>query len=65
MHADGKGVESDLAKVEAVRIWKAPRTQKEVRRFLGFANYYRTFIPNFSKIAALLTALTRKGTPFS
>lgn len=65
VHADGKGLETDPKKVEAVRNWKAPRTQKEIRRFLGFANYYRMFIPNYSKIARPLTALTGKGTPFS
>jgi hypothetical protein len=55
----------DASKVEAIREWKAPTTQKEVRRFLGFANYYRMFIPNYSKIATPLTALTGKGVPFS
>ncbi|GAB7336948.1 hypothetical protein MBLNU13_g02313t1, partial [Cladosporium sp. NU13] len=65
VHADGKGVSPDEEKVEAVRNWKAPKTQREVRRFLGFANYYRVFIPNYSKIAAPLTALTGKGVTFS
>ena len=65
VHADGKGVGPDLEKVEAIQNWEAPKTQKEVRRFLGFANYYRTFIPNYSKIAGPLTALTGKATPFS
>ena len=34
---------------------------KGVRGFLGLANYYRIFIPNYSKIVHPLTALTRKG----
>ena len=55
----------DPGKIKAVLEWKAPKTQKEVRRFLGFANYYRMFIPNYSKIAGALTALTGKGVPFS
>lgn len=65
VYADGKGVGPDSEKVEAVRNWKAPQTQKEVRRFLGFANYYRMFIPHYSKTAAPLTALTGKGVTFS
>lgn len=65
VHADGKGVGTDPEKVEAVQDWQSPKTQKEVRRFLGFANYYRMFIPNFSKIAMPLTALTGKKVPFS
>ncbi|XP_075449159.1 uncharacterized protein LOC142490627 [Ascaphus truei] len=32
-----------------------------VQRFLGFANYYRKFIRNFSTIALPITALTKKG----
>ena len=65
VYADGKGVGPDASKVDAIRDWQAPKTQKEVRRFLGFANYYRMFIPNYSKIATPLTALTGKGVPFS
>jgi transposase InsO family protein len=65
VYADGKGVGPDETKVDAVRKWEAPKTQKEVRRFLGFANYYRMFIPNYSKLATPLTALTGKGVPFS
>jgi len=65
VYADGKGVGPDSTKVDAIRKWEAPKTQKEVRRFLGFANYYRMFIPNYSKIAGPLTALTGKGVPFS
>jgi hypothetical protein len=65
VYADGKGVGPDASKVEAIREWKAPTTQKEVRRFLGFANYYRMFIPNYSKIATPLTALTGNGVPFA
>jgi hypothetical protein len=38
-----------------------PLTVKEVRSFLGFCNFYRAFIPNFSTIARPLNNLTRKG----
>ena len=65
MYADGKGVGPYSTKVEAIRKWEAPKTQKEVRRFLGFANYYRMFIPNYSKIVGPLTALTGRDVPFS
>ena len=65
VHADGKGVGPDLEKIAAVQNWTAPKTQKEVRRFLGFANYYRVFISNYSKIAIPLTALIGQGVAFS
>ena len=41
-----------------------PRRLKDVKSFLGFANFYRRFIKGFSTLAQPLIALTRKGTPF-
>jgi hypothetical protein len=54
----------DPEKVTAIQSWEAPRTVKGVRSFLGFANYYRLFIPEFADIARPLTDLTKKGQPF-
>ena len=55
-----RGVEMQKEKVEGVLNWPAPRNVKEVQKFLGLANYYRRFIRDFAKIAALLHALVRK-----
>ncbi|KAM4061056.1 reverse transcriptase (RNA-dependent DNA polymerase) [Hirsutella rhossiliensis] len=41
-----------------------PTTVKGVRSFLGFANYYRIFIPDYAKITQSLDALLKKGTAF-
>ncbi|KAK1414436.1 hypothetical protein QVD17_30180 [Tagetes erecta] len=60
-----KGIHVDPAKIEAVKNWVTPKTPTEIRSFLGLAGYYRRFIPNFSKIAVPLTALTHKGKPYS
>lgn len=60
----GKGVRVDPEKIKAVDQWQRPRTVKGVRSFIGFANYYRAFVPKFSEITRPLTALTRKGVPF-
>lgn len=40
--------------------WPTPRTVKEVQAFLGFGNFYRRFIKDFSKIARPLFDLTKK-----
>jgi hypothetical protein len=52
------------AKVQAVREWQAPTNVKEVQGFIGFANYYRRFIRDFSKIAAPMTNATKKDKHF-
>ncbi len=54
-------IQMDPAKTQAVRDWPRPTSAKQVQRFLGFSNFYRSFIRNFSAIAAPLTALTRKN----
>ncbi len=56
-----EGVAMDDKKVQSVLNWPQPKTVKELQRFLGFANFYRHFIRNFSTIAALLTSLLRGG----
>ncbi|CDO68811.1 hypothetical protein BN946_scf184805.g20 [Trametes cinnabarina] len=40
-------------------------TPKRPGHFLGFVNFYRRFIHNYSKIVLPLTRLTRKGVPWN
>ncbi|XP_016396320.1 macrophage mannose receptor 1-like [Sinocyclocheilus rhinocerous] len=54
-------VEMDPKKVETVLNWPIPGTVKEVQRLIGFANFYRRFITNFSSVVASLTTLTKGG----
>ena len=60
----GTAVRPDPEKLKAVRDWETPRTVRQVRGFLGFANFYRDFIPEFSGIAEPLHELTKKGITF-
>ena len=59
-----KGVFVDPRMIEAVTNWRRPKNPTEVRSSLGLAGYYRRFVQNFSKIATLLTNLTRKVTKY-
>ena len=45
------GIETGKKKVIAIQEWPIPRTVTEVRRFLGFTNYYHKFIPKYGQIA--------------
>jgi hypothetical protein len=58
------GISMDLEKVKAVEEWREPTNIKGVQSFLGFANFYRRFIRDFSKITAPLTKLTLKDRPW-
>ncbi|GJP40450.1 hypothetical protein CLOM_g132 [Closterium sp. NIES-68] len=59
-----QGVHVDPKKIEAVRTWKTPENVKELQQFLGFANYYNRFVPQYAKLAAPLTNLLKKNTPY-
>ncbi|KAK3525790.1 hypothetical protein QTP70_007547 [Hemibagrus guttatus] len=49
----------DVVKIRAVMEWPAPTTVRELQRFLGFADFYRRFIHNYSSVAGPLTSLLR------
>ena len=58
------GVTVDPDKIEAVLNWQRPRNVFEIRSFLDLAGYYRRFVEDFSRLAAPMTRLTRKGVKF-
>ncbi|CAJ0960840.1 unnamed protein product [Ranitomeya imitator] len=51
----------DPVKVQAIHDWIQPISVKGLQKFLGFANFYRRFIANFSSVVKPLTDLTKKG----
>ena len=50
----------DKKKLSAVFDWSIPENLKNIQSFLGFANFYKRFIRDFSKIAAFSNALVKK-----
>ena len=59
-----QGLTMAADKVQTIQDWPEPRKVKDIQSFLGFANFYRRFIYNFSDIVVPLTRLTRKNIPF-
>jgi ribonuclease HI len=56
----GKGIEIDPAKVQAIRSMPAPKTEKEIRSFLGRINYIARFIAQLTATCEPLFKLLRK-----
>jgi hypothetical protein len=54
----------DLVKLSGIRDWPTPTTVKQVRGFIGFANFYRRFIKKFSELILPLNNLLRKDAKF-
>jgi transposase InsO family protein len=59
-----QGIETDPEKIMVIQQWKKPSTVRGVQSFLGFCNFYRRFIKNYSRIARPLNRLTKQDTPF-
>ena len=59
-----RGIEVDLAKIEAIDKLPPPSSVKGIISFLGHAGFYRRFINDFSRIAKPLSSLLVQETPF-
>ena len=57
----GKGqIQIEQEKIKAVKEWKTPTRVKDMESFLGFTNFYRCFIQNFSYTTKSLNELKGK-----
>ncbi|MBW0478359.1 hypothetical protein O181_018074 [Austropuccinia psidii MF-1] len=58
------GLKMDSSKLQQILNWPQPKNIKALQPFLGFANFYRRFIKNYSKKITVLTSLLKKDSPF-
>src|SRR5437588_1269083 len=61
---NGQGMCVSDEKTQSVQEWATPRNLRAVRGFIGFVNFYRRFIRNFSAIAKPFTDLTKNDQPW-
>jgi hypothetical protein len=60
-----QGIEVDSNKIAAIQEWPTSTTITQIQSLLGIAGLYRTFVRDFSSIAAPLHELTKKDVPFA
>ena len=51
-------------KLKAILDFPEPNSIRSLRQFLGICQWFRRFVPNFTRIAKPLTKLMRKNAPF-
>ena len=56
-----EGVKVDPIKTSAIRKWKLPTRVKGIQEFMGFCNFYKRFIEEFSRMAKPLYDRIKKG----
>jgi len=59
-----EGLTMSPDKIQTISDWPEPRKVKDIQCFLGFANFDRRFIFNYSNIVVPLTRLTQKDAPW-
>lgn len=55
------GVKPNPDKIKAIQNFPIPKTEKQIKSFLGLLGYYRKFIKDFANITKPLTACLRKN----
>lgn len=60
-----RGVKPDPQKIVAVKDFPVPKSQKNVRQFLGLSGFYRRFVKKYSEKARPLFDLLKKDSKFS
>ena len=55
------GIKPFIKKMQAVTDWEVPINVRHIQSFLGFTNFFRRFIRDYSSIESPLYNLTEKG----
>lgn len=58
-HISGDGIRVATDKLLVMDTWKAPVSGNQLEKHLGFFNYFREMIPNYSKLMAPLERLRK------
>jgi hypothetical protein len=58
------GIGVDPKKIESISSWPVPNSIKALQSFLGFANFYRMFLPHYSKTVGPMLQLLKKDQKF-
>ena len=61
---DKDGIHVNDEKIKIVKDFPVPRTQKQIKSFLGLAAYYKKFVRQFSQISAPMRHLLQKDVEF-
>ena len=56
-----EGVRPNPKKIKDITNLKLPKTQKQIRSFLGITGYYRKFIKDYAKVAQPMTKYLKKN----
>ena len=64
-HIDKRGITPLPEKVQAVRDFPQPQSQRQLRQFIGLVNFYHRFLPHCAQLMQPLHALLSKGKPKS
>ena len=64
MEVSAEGVKISSKRFELIKTWKSPSNVKELRTFLGMANYFKSFIKGHSQLTWPLRKLLIANTPF-
>lgn len=62
---DKTGIRVDPGKYDTIRTYPAPKTRKQMQRFLGLTNFYRQFIDNYAQLSLPLAELLKKGVKYT